>query len=72
MSTRSCLISQPKNKLISNNEQLFNTTDLSSITVGVNLSLNTRSKNSMNSQISPRTMDEKKKFESTYYQNIIR
>ena len=28
MSTRSCLVSDPNNKLISNNEQLFNATDL--------------------------------------------
>ena len=35
MSIKSRLINQPKNKLISNNEQLFNATDLLSITFGV-------------------------------------
>ena len=35
MSIRSCLVSQPKNKLISNSEQLFNATDLLPITFSV-------------------------------------
>ena len=35
MSIRSCLVSQPNKKLKLNNEQLFNSTDLSPITFGV-------------------------------------
>ena len=55
MSTRSCLVSQHKNKLISNNEQLFNATDLSPIISGVILSPNSCGKNQTNSQINPGT-----------------
>ena len=51
MSIRSSLVSQPKNKLISNSEQLFNATDLSPIICGIILCLNPRGKNSINSQI---------------------
>ena len=58
MSIRSHLVSQPKHKLISNREQLFNATDLSHITFGVILSPNIRSKNSTNSQNNPGTSDE--------------
>ena len=60
MSIRSCLISQPKNKLISNSEQLFNATDLSPITFGVVLPTNPPRKNAINSQINPGTLDENK------------
>ena len=59
MSIRSCLVSQPKNILISNSEQLFNATGLSPITFGVILPLNSRGKISANSQINLGTSDEK-------------
>ena len=49
MSIRFYLISQSKNKLISNSKQLFNAMDLSPITFGVILPLNPRGKNSTNS-----------------------
>ena len=62
MSIRSRLISQPDNKFISNNEQLFNAMDLLPITFGVILPLNLRGKNSINSQIHPVTLDEKIKI----------
>ena len=58
MSIRSCCVSQPKNKLISNSEQLFNAMDLSPITFGVISPLNPRGKNSANSQISSGTSDK--------------
>ena len=51
ISIRSRLVSQPKNELILNSEQLFNTTDLLPITFGIILSPNTRGKISTNSQI---------------------
>ena len=57
-SIRSCLVSQSKNKLISNNEQLFNATDLSPITFGVILPPKLRGKISTNSQIIPVNSDE--------------
>ena len=60
MSIRTCLVSQPKNKLISNNEQLFNAIDLSPLTFGVILPPNPRSKKSTNSQINPGTQGENK------------
>ena len=60
MSIRSCLVSQPKNKLISNSEQLLNAMDLSPITYGVILLQNPRGKNSTNSKINPGTSDENK------------
>ena len=63
MYIRSHLVSQQNNKLISNNEQLFNATDLSSITFGIILSPNPRGKNSTNSQINPETVDENKNSE---------
>ena len=44
MSIRSCLVSQPKNKLITNSEQLFYATDLLPITFGVILPPNPRGK----------------------------
>ena len=58
MSIRSRLVSQYKNKSISNREQLFNSTDLLSITFSVILPLKLRGKISTNSQISPITSDE--------------
>ena len=51
MSIRTCLVNRPNNKLNSNSEQLLNATDLSSITFGVILPPNLRSKISTNSQI---------------------
>ena len=60
MPTRSRLISQSENKLISHNEQLFNATDLSPIIFGVILPPNLRGKNSTNSQINLGTLDENK------------
>jgi len=60
VSIRSRLVSQPKNKLISNNEQLFNATDLSPITFGIISSPKPRGKNSTNSQINPGSSDENK------------
>ena len=59
ISIRSRLVRQPKNKLISNCEQLFNVTDILPITFGVILPLNPRGENSANSQIYPGTLDEK-------------
>ena len=44
--------------MISNSEQLFNATDLSSIIFGVILPPNPRGKNSTHSQINPGTLDE--------------
>ena len=44
----------------SNNEQLFNATDLLPITFGLILPSNPRGKNSTNFQISPVTSDENK------------
>ena len=35
ISIRSCLVSQPRDKLFSNNEQFFNATDLPPMTYGV-------------------------------------
>ena len=60
MSIRSCLVSQSKNELISNSEQLFNTTDLSPINFGVILPPNLWNKNSTNSQNNPGTLNENK------------
>ena len=60
MSIGSHLVSQPKNKLILNSEQLFNATDLSPITFGIILPPNPCGKNSTNSQIYPGTLDENK------------
>ena len=50
MSIRSRLVSQPKNKLFSNSEQLINAQDLLPITFGVILPPNPRGKISTNSQ----------------------
>ena len=60
MSIRSRLVSQPKKKLISNSEQLYNTTDLSPISCGVILPPNLQGKNSTNSQIIPVKLNENK------------
>ena len=60
MFIRSCLVSHPNNRLILNNEQLFNATDLSPITFSMILSLNPCGKNLTNSQIIPVTTDENK------------
>ena len=60
MSIRSCFVNQPRNNLFSNSEQLFNATDLSLITFGVNLPTNPRGKISTNSQNNPGTSDENK------------
>ena len=57
MSIRSRLINQPKSKLISNSEKLFNAMNLLPITFGVILPLNPRGKDLTNSQISLRTLD---------------
>ena len=53
MSIRSHLISQHKNKLISNSGQSLNATDLLPITFGVILPPKLCGKNSTNSQINP-------------------
>ena len=58
MSIRSCLVSQPKNKLISNSEQLFNAKDSLPITLSVILPPNLRGKISTNSQNNLGTLDE--------------
>ena len=60
MSIRSRLVSQPNNKLNLNSEQLFNATDLLSITFSVILPLYPCYKSSTNSQINPATLDENK------------
>ena len=60
MCIRTPLVSQPKNKLISNSEQLFDATDLSPIASVVILTPNPRVKNSTNSQINLRTLNENK------------
>ena len=60
MYIRSRLVNQPKNKLISNSEQLFSATDLSPITFSVILPQNPSGKNSTNSQNNPETLDENK------------
>ena len=60
MSIRSCLVSQLKDKLFSNNEQLFIATDSSPITFGIIFSLNLHSKHSIISQINPGTLDKNK------------
>ena len=62
MSIRSRHVSQSKNKLISNNEQLFNATNFSPITFNVILLPKPRGKNSTNSQIHPGTLNEIKNF----------
>ena len=60
MSIRSRLVSQSKNKLISNSEEYFNAMDLSSLTCDVILPPNPRGKNSTNSQINQGSLDEKR------------
>ena len=59
-SIRSCLVSQPKNKLISYNKQLFNAINLLPITFGVILPANPRGKISTNSQNNLGTLDKNK------------
>ena len=51
---------KPTSNIISNSEQLFNTTDLSPTTLGIILPLNPRGKISINSVINPATMVENK------------
>ena len=58
MSTRSCIVSQHNNGIISNSEQLFDVTDLLPFTYGIILSPNLCSKISANSQINLGTSDE--------------
>ena len=60
MSNRSRLASQPRNKLISNNERLPNASDLSPITLDIILSPNPHGKNLTNSQINSGTMNQNK------------
>ena len=60
MSIRYCLVSQPNNKLISNSEQLHNSTNVLPIEFGIILSPNLRNKNLANYQINPRTTDDNK------------
>ena len=75
MSIRSRLVGHPKNKLISNSEQLFIATDLFPITFSRYLSPHLHGENSTNSQIDTETADENKHQKyvlSKYYQNIIR
>ena len=73
ISIRSRLISQLKNKLISNCEQLFNATDLLPITFAIILSPNLRGKKSTNSQNNQGITDEDKNSKvHTYNQNFIR
>ena len=60
MSIRSRLVTQPRNKPVSNSEKLFNTTDLSPITFDVVLPLNPSGKISTNSQIDHGTSGENK------------
>ena len=58
ISIKFCFVSQPKIKYISNNEQLFNATELSPIAFGIILSLSPRGKESTNSQFNPGTTGE--------------
>ena len=60
ISIGSCLVSQPKNKLISNSEQLFNAKDLSPITFAVILPPILRGKNLTKSQNNPETLNDNK------------
>ena len=64
MSIRSRLISQPKNKLISNNQQLLNAANLLPITFVVILPPKLRGKISTNSQINPGTLDKNRNFKA--------
>ena len=57
-SIRSRLVSQPKNKLNSNREQLLNASDLSPITFGVIIPPKPRGKISTNSQINQVNSDK--------------
>ena len=60
MSIRSCLVSQIKNKLISNSEQLFIATNLSPIAFVKILPPNLCGKKLTNSQINLRTLNKNK------------
>ena len=62
MSIRSCLVSQPNKKSISDSEQSINVTDLSPITFGEILPPRLRGKISTNSQINLRISNENKTF----------
>ena len=64
ISIRSSFVSQPKNKFISNSEQLFNATDLLPIAFGVILPPNPHGKISTNSQNNLGTLDENKNFKA--------
>ena len=57
MSIRSRLARQSKNKLFSNNEQLYNAIDLSPINFGVILPLTPNGIKSINAKISRGTLD---------------
>ena len=58
MSIRSRLVSQPNNKVISNNEQFFDARDLFPITFGIILPLNPGVKYLNHSEINMGTEDE--------------
>ena len=60
MSIRSYLVSQSKNKSISNSKQIFDAMHLLPIVFGVILHTNPRGKIQINSQINPATLDENK------------
>ena len=60
ISIRSRFVSEPKNVLISNSEQLFNATALLPITFGVILPPNPRGKLSTNFQMNLGILDENK------------
>ena len=60
MSVRSCLVSQPNNKFISNSEQLCYATDFSPITFVITLPMNPHITISTTFQINPGTLDENK------------
>ena len=62
MSIRSCLVSQPNNKIFANSEQSINATDLSPITFGVILPPKVQGKISTISQINSGTSDENQKY----------
>ena len=72
MTIRSCLVSQPDKKVISNSEQSINSTDLSPITFCVILSPKLRGKISSNFQMNPVKMDENKKSKVRTNRNFIR
>ena len=71
MSIRSCLVSKPKNRLISNCEQSIDSTDLSPITFGVILSPKLRSKVLTNSKINTVTLDENKNYKAHTFKILL-